>query len=222
MGRLSEFVNGTRRGTRPSYLNSATSVSGGGVTVQAGSDSDYVQVSGFVENEAMFDHLLTTDPGFDLNVRSLIRKVLKEARGKLSKDIADYLDNDPRKAARAVKFGVYKSLFGGNLSILNKRKAGARYQLVRQKKLQPGQRGGNRRPRVDDDRNRLDTYFGSDRGFILRFLSSGTVGRNTRYGSRDSISQRNIFGRTAPWQMETAAEEVAANITEYIKQQTNG
>ena len=175
-----------------------------------------------MENSEILGSIMTNDPYMAANLRKLIRQVLKEARGKLSKDIANYLNNDPRKAARAVKFGVYKSLFGGNLSILNKRKAGSKYQLIRQKKIQPGQRGGNRRPRVDDDRNRLDTYFGSDRGFILRFLSSGTVDRNTRYGNRGSISQRNLFGRTAPWQMETAAEEVAANITEYIKQQTNG
>lgn len=165
---------------------------------------------------------MTSNPYMATSLRKLIRQVLKEARGRLSGDIASYLDNDPRKAARAVKYGVYKSIFGGNLSILNKRKAGAKYQLIRQKKLQPGQRGGNRRPRIDDGRNRLDYYFGSDRGFVLRFLNSGTVERSSRFGDRGSISQRNLFGRTAPWQMEQAADEVAANISEYIKHQTNG
>ena len=198
MGRLSEYVN-------------SGSTSG---------NSDVV-VSGFLENSEMLGHLMTTDPSMAAYVKKTIRQVLKEARGKLSKDIASYLENDPRKAARAVKFGVYKSLFGGNLSILTKRKAGAKYELIRQKTLQPGQRGGNRRPRVAD-RNRLDYYYGADRSFILRFMSSGTIDRQTRYGSRGHISQRNLFGRTAPWQMETAAEEVAANITEYIKQHTNG
>lgn len=209
MGRLSEYINGSRG--QSAFIDSGRTQKNGDV-----------EVSGFLENSEILGSIMTNDPYMAANLRKLIRQVLKEARGKLSKDIANYLNNDPRKAARAVKFGVYKSLFGGNLSILNKRKAGSKYQLIRQKKIQPGQRGGNRRPRVDDDRNRLDTYFGSDRGFILRFLSSGTVDRNTRYGNRGSISQRNLFGRTAPWQMETAAEEVAANITEYIKQQTNG
>lgn len=180
-----------------------------------------VEISGFAENSEMLGRLMTEDAYMAANLRKVIRQVLKEARGRLSKDIASYLENDPRKAARAVKFGVYKSLFGGNLSILTKRKAGAKYELVRQKKLQPGQRGGNRRPRVPE-RNRLDYYFGADRSFILRFMSSGTVDRQTRYGSRGHIRQRDLFGRTAPWQMEQAASEVAANITEYIKQQTNG
>lgn len=208
MGRLSEYINGSRG--RSAFIDSGRTQKNGDV-----------EVSGFFENSEMLGHIMTEDPYMAANLRKLIRQVLKEARGKLSKDIASYLENDPRKAARAVKFGVYKSLFGGNLSILTKRKAGAKYELVRQKKLQPGQRGGNRRPRVAE-RNRLDYYYGSDRSFILRFMSSGTIHRQTRYGSRGSISQRNLFGRTAPWQMETAAEEVAANITEYIKQQTNG
>ena len=209
MGRLSEYINGSRG--RSAFLDSGSTSGNSGV-----------EVSGFLENSEMLGRLLTSDPYMAANLKKVIRQVLKDARGRLSKDIASYLENDPRKAARAVKFGVYKSLFGGNLSILTKRKAGARYQLIRQKKLQPGQRGGNRRPRVNDQRNRLDTYYGSDRSFILRFLSSGTVDRQTRYGSRGNIGQRNLFGRTAPWQMETAAQEVAANITEYIKQQTNG
>lgn len=209
MGRLSEYINGSRG--RSAFLDSDSTSRNSGV-----------EVSGFLENSEMLGRLLTDDPYMAANLKKVIRQVLKEARGRLSKDIASYLENDPRKAARAVKFGVYKSLFGGNLSILTKKKAGARYNLIRQKKLQPGQRGGNRRPRVDDQRNRLDTYYGSDRSFILRFLSSGTVDRQTRYGSRGNIGQRDLFGRTAPWQMEQAAQEVAANITEYIKQQTNG
>lgn len=181
-----------------------------------------VEVSGFSDTSESLGRIMTDNPYMATNLRKLIRQVLKEARSRLSSDIASYLKDDPRKAARAVKYGVYKSLFGGNLSILNKRKAGSKYQLIRQKKLQPGQRGGNRRPRIDDGRNRLDYYFGSDRSFVLRFLSSGTVDRSSRFGDRGSISQRNLFGRTAPWQMQQAAEEVAANISEYIKSTANG
>lgn len=180
-----------------------------------------VEVSGFADTAESLGRIMTNDPYMAGNLKKLIRQILKEARKRVSDDIADYLKDDPRKAARAVKYGVYKSLFGGNISILNKRKAGAKYELIRQKKLQPGQWGGNRRPRVKEN-NRLDYYFGSDRGFILRFLSSGTVERVTRYGSRGNISQRNLFGRIAPWQMEQAAEELAANIAEYIKHETNG
>lgn len=183
-----------------------------------------VEVSGFIETGEMLGRIMTTNPYMAKDVRAFIKKALKEARKNLTKDARDYMNSDPRKAANAVKYGVYKSLFGGNLSILKKRKAGAKYQLIRKRKLDenPHQRGGNRRPRIDDDRNRLETYYSSDRNFILRFISSGTVERVSRFGKRGSIRQAAWFGHTAPWHMETAAEKIAEAINEYVKQQTNG
>lgn len=204
MSRLSEYIN-------------SVGSSGGSST-----GNEYVQLSGFIENQEMFAHLMTSDPGFDLSVRNNIRKVLREARKNLSKDAASYIKNDPRKAARAIKHIVYKQMFGGNVSILQKRTSGAKCEIVRQKKLQPGQRGGNRRLRVDDSRNRLDKYYGADRGFILRFINSGTVPRMTRYGNRGAIRQTDWFGHTAPWQMEAAGKKLADAINEYIRKKTNG
>jgi hypothetical protein len=121
-----------------------------------------------------------------------------------------------------VKFAVYKTLFGGNLSILAKRKAGAKYELVRKRKLDenPHQRGGNRRPRSQRTKQ-LETYFGADRGFVLRFLNAGTDTRETRNGSRGAIRPRGVFEHTAPWQMETAAEIMADKINEYVKKVAN-
>ena len=182
------------------------------------SGADAVRISGAVENQEMFERLLTYEPGFDRNFRALIRKALQKARANLSKDARDYIKNDPRKAAKAVKHTVYKEIFGGNLSILQKRRAGAPSGYTRPKKLKAGQRGGNRRPYVAE-RNRLDKYYGSDRGFVLRFLNSGTVERETRYGGRGSIRQTGWFGHTAPWQMENAAEMVAEKVNEYIRKQ---
>ena len=195
MGRLSEFINW-----------------------QTQSGASDVQISGVIENQEMFERLLTYEPNFDRNFRALIRKMLKEARKNLSKDAKDYINEDPRRAARAIKHTVYKQLFGGNLSILQKRRAGAPSGYTRPKKLKAGQRGGNRRPYVAE-RNRLDKYYGSDRGFVLRFLNSGTVERDTRYGGRGSIRQTGWFGHTAPWQMENAAEMVAEKVNEYIRKQ---
>lgn len=198
MGRLSDYINGAK-------------------TVK-----EHVEVRGLVENAEMFDHLLTTDTNFNDSTRAMIRSVLKDARKKVSRDISGYLDSDPRKAARAVKFAVYKTLFGGNLSILAKRKAGAKYELVRKRELDenPHQRGGNRRPRSKRTQQ-LETYFGADRGFVLRFLNAGTNTRETRYGTRGAIGPRGVFEHTAPWQMETAAEIMADKINEYVKKVAN-
>lgn len=221
MGKLSEYFNGYR-GRRPVYNYDSPKFNSRTGRLQGGS---YVQVSGFAENDAMLGRLMTSDPEMAKFLRKQIRQVLKEARKKLSSDAKKYMDSDPRKAARAVKFSVYKQLLGGNLSILQKKKgtAGARYSLKRQRKVEanPTMRGGNRRPR-NEQNSRLDYYYGADRGFILRFISSGTVQRSTRYGNRGSIPRSNWFGRTAPWHINQAAGDVAAAITEYIKKESHG
>lgn len=209
MGRLSEYVNGSRG--RSVFLDSGNTQTSGGV-----------EISGFVENIELFGHLLTTDTDLAASFRKIIRKVLSEARGKTSKDLKNFIENDPRAAYKAVRHVVYKRIFGGNVNILKKRKAGAKYQLIRPRKLKEGQRGGNRRPRIDDDRNRLDKYYGADRGFILRFLSSGTKHRETRFGNRGAIPQKDIFAHVATWHVEQAVAEIAENINEYINKQING
>lgn len=217
MGIMKSFLR-TDRYSRGQHVSPGTSVSVG--------NSSNVEVIGFNEAGERLGELMTSDPYMANEVKKFIRKSLKEARKNLSKDAANYLKSDPRKAARAVKYAVYKSVFGGNVSVLQKGRgtAGAKYQLIRKRKLDmnPHQRGGNRRPRVDDERNRLETYFGADRGFVLRFINSGTVNRQTRYGNRGAISQRDWFGHTAPWQIETAAEKVAYEINEYVKRKANG
>jgi hypothetical protein len=72
----------------------------------------------------------------------------------------------------------------------------------------PNQRGGNRRPRSQRT-EQIDTYYGKDRGFILRFLNSGTASRDTRFGNRGAIPAGRQFETSSTWQMEKAAEELA-------------
>ena len=181
-----------------------------------------VEVQGFTENLAMFEHMMTKDAALEKRFRSIIRYVLKKERNNLSKDARSVMKSDPRKASRAVKFAVYKKMFGGNLSILQKRSHGALSKYERPRKLRGGQRGGNRRARSNDNRNRLEKYYGADRGFILRFLNSGTVERETRYGKRGSIRRTGWFARTAPWHIDSAARDIADGINEYIKLVSNG
>ncbi len=194
-----------------------------GRTSSSSGMSKDVELIGFEEVNAIFGRMMTTDYNLAKNFRAVIRKALQKARRNLSKDAARYLGSDPRHAARAVKHSVYKSLFGGNLSILQKRSASAKYNLVRTRKVEqnPHQRGGNRIP-YSEKNSRLDAYFGSDRGFVLRFINSGTVTRQSRYGNRGSVRPTDWFGHTAPWQIEAAANEVAEAITQYINHETNG
>lgn len=225
MGRLSEYVNGYRGrhsvyGMTSPRFNTRTGSLNKGCDNGAG-----IEVFGVELNDQMLGQLMTSHPDMAAMMRKLFREALKEARKKLTQDAKDYMDSDPRKAQRAVKYAVYKSVFGGNVSILQKKRgsAGVTYQLQRQRKVSqnPGMVGGNRRKYIEAN-SRLDKYFGADRGFILRFISSGTVERTTRYGNRGSIRQSNWFGYAATWHMETASQEVADAINEYVKQVNNG
>lgn len=211
MGRLSDYVNSIgKKRYRSAYA--------------APKSMGSVEVIGTEVVEEMVDGLLSTDPTMDRLVRKLIAVATREARNRVSRDIGRNIDDDPRKAARAVKHVVYRRLFGSNISILNKRRASnERVTLQRQRKLDanPRQRGGNRRKR-EDGRNRLDAYYGSDRGFILRFLSSGTDNRETRFGNRGHIPQSGMFGHIAPWHMQQAVEEISQAVAEYITKQSNG
>lgn len=226
MGSLSEYMNGYRGRHSVYNYDSPRYNTRTGSLNKGGDNGGPVQIYGVDANLEAFGRMMTSDPSMAGIFRKYIRQVLKEAKKKLSNDARSYMKSDPRKAAMAVKFSVYKSLFGGNLSILQKKRgsAGAKYELRRTRKVEqnPTMRGGNRRLRVDDGRNRLDYYYGSDRGFALRFIGSGTVRRTSRFGNRGSIRQTDWFGHTAPWHMQDAAAQVADAINEYVTQQING
>ena len=132
-------------------------------------DNGTIELKGLSEFEKKLEQLRTDNPGFEKRLRDVIRKVLGHARANLRKDAASGLgmDSDPRHAYKAVRFAVYKRLFGGQLNILQSRRAGASTTYSPPRTLKAGQRGGNRRLRTS--RN-LDKYEGVDRGFILRFF----------------------------------------------------
>ena len=168
------------------------------------------------QNKA-FGRLMFTDKETRKRIRKIIREELKDTAKRLREDARYEMKEDPRKAYRAVKSTVYKRILGGNVSILNPKKAGPRYQLIRQRKLDmnPNQRGGNRRPRSPRT-EQVDSYFGRDRAWILRIISSGTDTRHTRYGNRGSIVARNWFQNMAPKEMELAAGNLADVIEEEL------
>ena len=114
---------------------------------------------------------------------------------------------------------VYKKIFGGYVSILNKKKGqAAPVEYNKHRTLKPGQRGGNRR-KVSERTKQLDNYFGSYRGFILLFLNTGTKKRTTRYGDRGSITAQNWFTREGFPSMQKAAENLSKMIDEEIAKQ---
>lgn len=172
--------------------------------------------------------LFVNHPDTRKRIRKIVREELKDATKRLREDARYELPNDPRKAYRAVRASIYRKILGGNVSILNPRKAGARYQLIKPRKLDqnPFQRGGNRVPRGARTES-VDTYFGKDRAFILRFLNSGTDVRmagsrgGRLSGNRGSITARNWFQNMAPHEMELAAENLSNVIEEELAEAYN-
>ena len=194
-----------------------------------------VTIEGLSEFDAKLKQLRTDNPGFDRRLRAVIRTVLGEARANLRKDAASGLQmqSDPRHAYKAVRFAVYKRIFGGQVNILNSRKAGGETAWKPARTLTPGQRGGNRRKRNSRD---LDKYEGIDRGFILRWLNNGMTKTNPRViqftengrrrvdrwnrhpntGNRGAISPRNWFGDASLRELEKASEQMQILIDKVI------
>lgn len=168
-----------------------------------------------------------SNPAMEKKVQGLIRKVLLEARKTISNAARSDIKNDPRQAYKAVKSAVYRRILGGNVSILNRRKAGRRgavppvvHKLETAVNSKGNHRGGNRMPRSRRTEDML-AYQGADRGFILRFLNAGTEGRESRIGNRGAIAPRNFFANNSRQAMEKAAEQLDGLIEELIQKEMN-
>lgn len=183
------------------------------------------EVDGIVRQKQELESLLMSNPAMEKKVQGLIRKVLLAARKEISTAASGKIKNDPRQAYKAVKSAVYRRILGGNVSILNKRKAGKRgpvppvvHQLETRVNSKGNHRGGNRMPRSRRTEDLL-TYQGADRGFILRFLNAGTGDRESRIGNRGSISARNFFENSSQKAMEQAAAQLDTMIEDLIKKE---
>lgn len=195
-----------------------------------------IETKGFAELRKRIEALQTTDPAMRKHLQNIIRTMLKGVRSQMMKDAGSGLqmDNDPRSAYKAIRTSVYKRLLGGQVNILQSRRAGKRNNYQKPRKGLPA-RGGNRWGRSERT-IALESYDGKDRGFILRFLNAGTHPRNIRSytakdgnrhdliaprknGDRGHISARNWFGDKSQQEMENAAANLQQMIDELIQQE---
>lgn len=192
-----------------------------------------------VEQRKALEEALTTNPKTQKVLRALIRKYILEARSQVVNNIS-FANGDPRGSAQAVKSAVYRKVFGGNLNILNSRKAhgSTSYEPERH----PSKVGGNRRQRKATT-NRVMSYGSLDRGFILRWLNDGTkdrfisfrtdehravvnkgsrggdvskYGNTVNTGRRGSITARHFFKSIGEKALATMSENVATAIEEEL------
>ena len=168
-----------------------------------------------IRQKQALEAMLVSNPDTAKAVRSLISQEIAKARSAISQSARGSLRSDPRDAYKAVRRSVYKSILGGQVNILNPKggasSSGSNYQPQRKLDANPHQRGGNRRKRSART-DQVDGYVGKDRGFILRFVNSGTVARQTRYGNRGSIAARNFMASSGQRELEAAAERLGALI----------
>ena len=167
-----------------------------------------------VRQKAALEAMLVSNPDTAAAMRKLISQEVSKARAAAAQAASGALKNDPREAWKAVRRSVYKSILGGQVNILNQKGAASGsngYRPARKLDSNPHQRGGNRRKRSANT-DRIDGYVGKDRGFILRFVNSGTAERQTRYGRRGSITARNWFPNIGQRELEAAAERLAVEI----------
>ena len=167
-----------------------------------------------VRQKAALEAMLVSNPDTAAAMRKLISQEVSKARAAVAQAASGALKNDPREAWKAVRRSVYKSILGGQVNILNQKGAASGsngYRPARKLDSNPHQRGGNRRKRSAET-DRIDGYVGKDRGFILRFVNSGTAERQTRYGRRGSITARNWFPNIGQRELEAAAERLAVAI----------
>lgn len=167
-----------------------------------------------VEQNKILEQALSTNPDTQKALRKLIQKVIEEARKTTIGNIR-FKHGDPRGAAYAVRRTVYKKILGANINIYNSRKAGKPTTYEPPRTLQPHQIGGNRVPRGSRT-NTIMHYGPHDRGFILRFINSGTPGgreagsRGGRLtGNRGVITGRNFFRGAGEGAMVEAANNLA-------------
>lgn len=149
-----------------------------------------------LEQKQALEQALSTNPKTQKALQQLIQKVILEARAKVVAAAGSSMAHDPRETRKAVRSTVYKRILGANINILNSRKAHGSNSYEPKRKLQEGQRGGNRLPRSVKTQ-RMMSYSGFDRGMVLRWQNSGTSVRESRFGNRGSVPAHNFFSGAA-------------------------
>lgn len=196
--------------------------------------TDAFEVEGLVQQKKKLEELMMTNPEMEKKVKNIIRKVLCEVQKALQERASEAIKGpDPRKAYKAVKYVVYRQILGGSVSLLNNRKAGEKKEIVPQRN--PSHRGGNRRKRTQRTID-LQSYYGADRAFILRFINNGTGNRAIKFtpnekrkkdkwnkhpntGNRKKIEARNFFNGDV--HMKQAASQISKLVDILIEEEFN-
>lgn len=206
-------------------------------------------VTGLAELSKKLDALLLKDPKMEKKIQHIIGRALRKAEKKMESYVdTSVLKNDPRHAAKAIRYTVYRRILGGNLNILHGKQRGAATGYTPARHPSSG-RGGNRRLRSERT-IRMEGYEGADRSFILRFQNAGArvgggnrslgdfstdehrakvkrgsqggnvnrYGKTVNTGSRGRIAARNWFGNISDSYMQEVAATIEAEVDKAISE----
>lgn len=185
-----------------------------------------------VREQQKLERLMTTNPKTEKALRELLRQVILQARADVMRSVT-FDNGDPRQSRRAIRTTVYKKILGANINIYNSRRSHGVQRYMPPHTLRPGQRGGNR-VKPSQRTLQLQSYAPEDRGFILRFVNSGTSdryigGRNdqlsvnhTGRGYRGYISGTHFFRNIGEAALTRAADNLATLIDTEIDNILNG
>ena len=207
------------------------------------------EVTGLAELSKKLDALLMKDPKMEKKIQHIIGRALRKAEKKMESYVdTSVLKNDPRHAAKAIRYTVYRRILGGNLNILHGKQRGAATGYTPERHPSSG-RGGNRKARSERT-IRMEGYEGADRSFILRFQNSGArvgdgnrslgdfrtdehrgkvkrgsqggnvnkYGKTVNTGSRGRIAARNWFGNISDRYMQEVAATIEAEVDKAISE----
>lgn len=173
-----------------------------------------------VDQRQALEAAMSTNPDTEKALRKLIRKVILDARKEAVASMK-FDNGDPRQARQSIRSVVYKQILGANLNIYNSKKAHGKTNYEPQRALRQGKRGGNRLPRSKRT-EQLMSYGALDRGFILRFLNSGTSTRASRYGNRGSIDAKHLFENAGEKALNNAVGKLADMIDNELSDMLKG
>ena len=179
-----------------------------------------------LEQNRTLEQALSTNPKTQKALQQLIHQVILEARAQVVSSI-QFQNGDPHQTRRAVRSTVYKKILGGNINILNSRKAHGTQAYQYQHKLREGQRGGNR-VKPTQRTIQMQTYAPQDRGFILRFNNdgvntprqAGTRGGHLS-GNRGTLPAQHFFRGYGERALERAAEHLGSLIDSELEKILN-
>lgn len=203
-----------------------------------------IRMEGAEQVTAALDRLRSYRLMGEKQLRQILQLHVRTIRRHVSSDAQRKMKSDPRKAAQAVKAMVYKSVIGFNVNLFGRKGGGGGGSVMVQMSGDLSGRGGNRRRRSQRT-NAVDSYVGQDRGFVLRWIETGTQDRavkftaderrqhihrgsqgGTKYGkastintgNRGKIAPRPFFGEAAGKAILEEAQSIRDDIMQLIEE----